>query len=667
MANEYLNILVKVDKETGELTVIKQQLTDLDKTTQSSTKSTAGLTSAFGGLKSILQIVSFAKLYSELKSAIAAGEEETEGIRKLTFALQANSISVDDNLKLLLQQAKYIQEVSRVSDDQYLSSITKSLNMTGNLSTAIRVTNASMGISLKTNIDASTAVMYLTQALNGQESGLTRLARSGLAAYIDKSKSAHENASILIGKFEKQYKDTDSLTGVTKQLSNRLDDVKESLGQAFAPSVIASIKLFTDTLKPTLTALLVFKAMNEDKEISNIKERYTTIQEKIRIKQEAINDETAKYDRLMEKNKTASDMYSDQDIKNSRNRIISLNSEVAVLENKGDYELQQHKEWKKAYKNTADAAKALNAGISSDNEKLLTDTDLETSQYTELQRIKNEKMLEMERNYQTQIDAMGTDAEIVKRTALQNQIDDDRKALYEISTERKNAMKDDINAWFKALDSETKAYKDKSGKIIILTKEEIAALKKLREKENKETAKTEKELTTIKIDNATSMFEITKNFLEAGLILAGEDFKKRKGWATAMVILEKSVAIMRAISTAYATGGPMAWAIAAGNIALITATAAKQITDIGKTDNRPSGENNSISDGNTVSNPLQTEQSGTKIGGQAFNGVSTIGSESGRNIVSVQFNVIDPTSLTIEAQEKMARWLKNVLDNENKR
>lgn len=664
MTNEYLNILVKVDKETGELTVIKQQLTDLDETAQSSTKSTTGLTSAFGGLKSILQIVSFAKLYSELKSAIAAGEEETEGIRKLTFALQANSISVDDNLKLLLQQAKYVQEVSRVSDDQYLSSITKSLNMTGNLSTAIRVTNASMGISLKTNIDASTAVMYLTQALNGQESGLTRLARSGLAAYIDKSKSAHENASILIGKFEKQYKDTDSLTGVTKQLSNRLDDVKESLGQAFAPSVIASIKLFTDTLKPTLMALLTFKAMNEDKEIGNIKERYTVIQEKIRIKQEAINNETEKYNRLMEKNKTASDMYSDQDIKNSRDRIISLNSEINVLENKGDYELQQHKEWKKSYKATADAAKALNAGISSDNEKLLTDTELKTSQYTELQRIKNEKMLEMERNYQTQIDAMGTDAEIVKRAALQNQIDDDRKALYEISTERKNATKTDTDAWVKALDTEAKAYKNKSGKIVTLTKEEIAAIKKLREKENKETAKTEKEIMTVKIDNATSMFGITKNFLEAGLILAGEDFKKRKSWSIAMIVLEKSIAIMKAISAA-AGKGPLAWAIAAGEIALITAQGIAQVKAINKASDTADSETSSSD--MSSSNPLQTEQSGTKIGGQAFNGVSTVGSESGRNIVNVQFNVIDPTSLTTEAQEKMARWLKNVLDNENKR
>jgi len=635
MTNEYLNILVKVNKETGELDVIRQQLSNLDGTTKGTTKSVDAMGSAFSSIKQLLPIISLAAFVNQLKQSIDEAENMNEVIRRLSFSLESNSINVKDNIDLLKQQAEHVQNVSRVSSEQYLSSITKVLNMTGNLNTAQRIVNASMGISLKTGIELSSAMMYLSQAANNNEFGLTRLSRSGLSAYIDKSKTAKENAEKLVSMFEGLYRDTNSLTGQKAQLVNYFDDIKKAMGQLLIPSMLSGFKQIRETLQEMEKVPLVASIQDANVKLQATNDMLIKSNNGI-IRQQDYIGENSKY-------------WDDETKKIENNKLERMKENNTRLKESQKIAENNQKEQVKALDVVSEKMAKENAGLITNN----NNKNLSTEADKDREKEKNRALEELNKEYNIKLAQLDNDKILVKQLSDAQEIDTEKAKLYETITGNKSASKLIVDNWIK---ENKRKYK------------EIAIIDKQAEKQQEIT---NKQIVADKLNTAQEMFSITKNFIEAGLILAGSEFKKRKEWAIAMIVLEKSIAIMSAIRGAIEYSGThpaLAIASAAGTIALITAQAVQQINAISKASSSVDSSSG-ISSTDNNNNPLQNEQSGNKIGGSSFGTGNTSigGSESGRNIVTVHFNVIDPTSLTTDAQEKVARWLKNVLDNENKR
>lgn len=634
MPEEYLNILVKVNKQTGELEVVKQQLSDLDGATKKGTASANAMGVAWSGVKALLPVVTIATLARQLQIGIDAAEEMNEVMRRLSFSLETNNSYSKENINNLKEQAEGIQNVSRVSSEQYLSSITKVMNMTGNLNTAQRIVNASMGISLKTGIELSTAMMYLTQAANNNEFGLTRLSRSGLAAYIDKSKSAKENAEKLVGTFESLYRDTESLTGQREQLKNYFEDIRKGIGAMLIPSTLTGLKTIKETLDQLNKVPLISNIQESSGKVDAIMQRMVLLNTQIAKQTDYINENK---DYWIKNNKDV--LLSEQ------RKLDSMNNNMTALEkNKKLLEGERQEQIKTLDVITEKQARE-NAGLveNSKNKKLITEADLET------ERNKQMQLLKLEEKYRNDIINITEDNVRGKRALLNIQAQDELKNIAEIATAKKNMTKKEVDDWVKT---------EGRGNQQVLTWRQWLTV---------QSQKLDKEATVEKIQNMQNLFTITENFINAGLTLAGEEFKKKKGWAIAMITLEKAVAIMGALATAFSSNNPFAYYAAMSQVALITAQAAAQISAVTKS--QPDLSSVSVDTNIGAGSNVLTNQQQSKIGGQSgnANGIGSVGSEANRNIVVVNFPTLDPTNLTTEAREKIARWLRETLDNENNR
>jgi len=634
MANEYLNILVKVNKDTGELEVVKQQLTNLDGATKEASKSTNELGSAFSILKNLLPILSIGALVQQIKSSITEGEKELEVLRKLEFALKTNNIYTKDNINNLIQQSKYIQDVSRISDDQYLSSITRAVNMTGDLNTAIRLTNASMGVAQKTDIDMGQALLYLTWAANGNERGLSMLARSGLSSYIDKTKSAKENAEKLTSIFETLYKDTNTMTGNATQLKNYFNDVKEAIGQLLIPRITEGLKNIKSDLHD-LGKIPIMENINEaSQRVLVIQQNKAKAQDLLTKKEQYYNENKQYWDAKTLKTETDNLI-----ILKARIKEMNFEEKAAQDERKTQREILQLYDEKYIKQELG-----LNQSINNAPLKTKAEIDAETQ--------KQKALEDLAINYNIKIAQLDNDKILVKQLSDRQEIDSERTKLYELVTGNKTASKQIVDNWIKENRRQLK---------------EITLIDKQEEKQRQ---LINRQVVSDKLESAQQMFSITKDFIDAGLTLAGEEFKKRKDWAIAMIVLEKSIAIMAAIRSAIEYSGAhpaLAIASAAGSIALITAQAVQQINAISKASSN-SSSTSGISSAGESQNSLSNEMSGSKISGQSFSTKNIgSGSESGSKNIHIHFDTIDPTNLTTDAQEKIARWLKNVLADENNR
>jgi len=638
MTNEYLNILVKVDKETGELTVIKQQLSDLDKMTQSSIKSTNALSGAFGFLKSVLPIASVAGLIALFKESISLAEAQNESYRKLTSTLVEQGLGTDKTAKQIMNYAESLQRVSRVDSEQFVNALTQTINKIGNLSTSMRIVNAAIGVSKEGTISFDTALFALTMGMQGNQRAMMML-RQQFGAYIDINKSTQENTEGLIKRFETQTKDTESLTATSKQLGSAVQDLKRDFGLLFTKEIAEQAKSLAGFVNDISLGTANLKLIVDKTQLKNLYKQEgrgkaginQLLHQEVKLRAELMK---AVEEGDKEKQKSIkTDLDSNKKSQEIRNKEIEAKqSDIKMIKDFLDYK----------YGATVDTNNLINI-----NE------DLTSRQAQQIWKEKNEQLEKISVDYNNKIQALDTSNFEAKRKLVNQQMDEELEKVALLETGKVKISKKEFENWKKNKTNESKA------KISIekYTAEQID--------------KINKEETIRKTENAQKVFEISRTFLEAGLTLMGEEFKKRKEWAIAMIALDKAIAIMAAIAAgqrmALETRNPgLAWAYAAAQIALITAQAVQQIRALNESSSNI--ESSSSNDSESTSNPLTTESH--EIGGSStssINSSSGSGAESGKTTVSVSFNVIDPTNLTADAQEKMARWLKNVLANENNR
>lgn len=248
-----LSLTVRVNKETGELEVLKAQVSE---TGESFKKLGA---EAQGGGEQLEKLVgSMAKLASAtaiiafMKSAIIEANQSAEAFRHLKSQMDAVGMSFDLNQERINSWAEAMQGVAHLQDDLAINSLSKVIGKTKDLELSMKLVQLSQDIAISSGREFQSTLDGLTNAIARPERGLAQL-QLQYGAQISGAKNVGEAINMLARDYEGAAQKADSLTLKTKDNINSWDDLKKKIGNEVSPTLSF---LSDQVIAPLITKLL---------------------------------------------------------------------------------------------------------------------------------------------------------------------------------------------------------------------------------------------------------------------------------------------------------------------------------------------------------------------------------------------------------------------------
>lgn len=235
MADQLLELTVRVNSETGQLDVVSQKLkglsADAGKAEQSLSGAGAGfkaLQGAMGGLLTAAAIGGF------FKSAVQGAEEENQALRRLKVAVESTGQSFTASSAQINAWALGIQAATRFTDGQAIDTMARFVRVTGDTTQAQKASQLAMSLSVATGKDLSQTIEILTNIINKNERGVM-MARKEFGALIAGAENGQQVLDILSAKFGDAATKEEGFSKATASLRNNWDELKDTVGNAVIP------------------------------------------------------------------------------------------------------------------------------------------------------------------------------------------------------------------------------------------------------------------------------------------------------------------------------------------------------------------------------------------------------------------------------------------------
>lgn len=265
MADQKIELTVRVNSETGQLDVVSQKLKALGQDSEKAGKQVTGASEGFKSLgKALGGLATAAAVGSFFKSAVQGAEEENQAMRRLKFAVEASGQSFQDSQKQINAWAQGIQAATRFTDGQAIETMAKFVRVTGDTTKSQKASQLAMSLSVATGKDLATTTDTLTNLINKNERGVM-MARKEFGAFIGGAENGQQVLDVLSAKFGDAALKEEGFSKETSSLSNNWNELKDTVGNAVIPALtvlvgwlnkgVDSIRAVGDALG-TLAALI---------------------------------------------------------------------------------------------------------------------------------------------------------------------------------------------------------------------------------------------------------------------------------------------------------------------------------------------------------------------------------------------------------------------------
>lgn len=265
MADQKIELTVRVNSETGQLDVVSQKLKALGADSEKAGKQVSGASEGFKSLgKALGGLATAAAVGAFFKSAVQGAEEENQAMRRLKFAVEASGQSFQDSQKQINAWAQGIQAATRFTDGQAIETMAKFVRVTGDTTKAQKASQLAMSLSVATGKDLATTTETLTNLINKNERGVM-MARKEFGAFIGGAENGQQVLDVLSAKFGDAALKEEGFSKETSSLSNNWNELKDTVGNAVIPALtvlvgwlnkgVDSIRAVGDALG-TLAALI---------------------------------------------------------------------------------------------------------------------------------------------------------------------------------------------------------------------------------------------------------------------------------------------------------------------------------------------------------------------------------------------------------------------------
>jgi len=235
MADQKIELTVRVNSETGQLDVVSQKLKGLGADSEKAGKQIAGAGEGFKSLgKALGGLATAAAIGAFFKSAVQGAEEENQAMRRLKFAVDASGQSFQDSQKQINAWAQGIQAATRFTDGQAIETMAKFVRITGDVTKAQKASQLAMSLSVATGKDLSTSTDVLTNLINKNERGVM-MARKEFGAFIGGAENGQQVLDVLSQKFGDAALKEEGFSKETSSLSNNWNELKDTIGNAVIP------------------------------------------------------------------------------------------------------------------------------------------------------------------------------------------------------------------------------------------------------------------------------------------------------------------------------------------------------------------------------------------------------------------------------------------------
>lgn len=235
MADDVIDIKIKVNSETGQLEIVNQQLAKAGNAAAGAEKSFLGLTGTAGELaKTYLSFVSVEKFVGFLKSSVEAAEQENEALRRLSSALESNSISWAEAQKEVKAFGDEIERTTRFADDEAFAALDKMVRVTGDLAQAQAAVTLSMDYAVRTGKDLSETQSLVIDLINGNSRALVQ-ARRDFGSFLDGVNDTRQALGLLQQNLKGSAEAEESFTKASRELYKEIDKQKELIGGKLIP------------------------------------------------------------------------------------------------------------------------------------------------------------------------------------------------------------------------------------------------------------------------------------------------------------------------------------------------------------------------------------------------------------------------------------------------
>lgn len=265
MADQKIELTVRVNSETGQLDIVSQKLKALGQDSEKAGKQVSGASEGFKDLgKALGGLATAAAVGAFFKSAVQGAEEENQAMRRLKFAVEASGQSFQDSQKQINAWAQGIQAATRFTDGQAIETMAKFVRVTGDTTKAQKASQLAMSLSVATGKDLATTTETLTNLINKNERGVM-MARKEFGAFIGGAENGQQVLDVLSAKFGDAALKEEGFSKETSSLSNNWNELKDTVGNAVIPALtvlvgwlnkgVDSIRAVGDALG-TLAALI---------------------------------------------------------------------------------------------------------------------------------------------------------------------------------------------------------------------------------------------------------------------------------------------------------------------------------------------------------------------------------------------------------------------------
>jgi hypothetical protein len=235
MADQKIELTVRVNSETGQLDIVSQKLKALGQDSEKAGKQVSGASEGFKDLgKALGGLATAAAVGAFFKSAVQGAEEENQAMRRLKFAVEASGQSFQDSQKQINAWAQGIQAATRFTDGQAIETMAKFVRVTGDTTKAQKASQLAMSLSVATGKDLATTTETLTNLINKNERGVM-MARKEFGAFIGGAENGQQVLDVLSAKFGDAALKEEGFSKETSSLSNNWNELKDTVGNAVIP------------------------------------------------------------------------------------------------------------------------------------------------------------------------------------------------------------------------------------------------------------------------------------------------------------------------------------------------------------------------------------------------------------------------------------------------
>lgn len=248
-----LSITIRVNKQTGELEVLKGQVTDTGKAIEGLGQSSLNSSEMLNGLAgSITKLASATAVLAFLKTAIAEAAAEQEAMRHLKAQMDALGLSFDANRTRIEQWTEAMVQLAHIEDDVVVEALGKVIQRTGDLSASMKLVQLAQDIAIATGRDFSLTLENLSVAAGGSSRGLTQL-QIQFGQQVAEARSAKEAIQILANNYGGAAEKAKSLAIAGADATISMKEMYSKVGKDLSPA----LQFLSDTVvKPLVGKFL---------------------------------------------------------------------------------------------------------------------------------------------------------------------------------------------------------------------------------------------------------------------------------------------------------------------------------------------------------------------------------------------------------------------------